>query len=58
MEETNLLVHEVKAREQLIFGDGKNPPKPPWVKEVWEEISSVIWQEENFRTVPKAVQRR
>ena len=42
MEETDLLVREVKAREQVIFGDGKNPPKPPRVKEVWEEISSVV----------------
>ncbi|XP_048883472.1 uncharacterized protein LOC125750125 isoform X2 [Brienomyrus brachyistius] len=38
-EETDLLVHEVKAREQTIYGNSRIPPKLSEVKQAWEEVA-------------------
>ncbi|XP_023690014.1 uncharacterized protein [Paramormyrops kingsleyae] len=41
-EETDLLVCEVKAREQKIYGNGSVPPKLPEVKQAWEEVAASV----------------
>ena len=37
-EETDLFICEVKAREQIIYGTSRNPPKLPKAKKVWDEV--------------------
>lgn len=39
VEEMDLLMHEVKALEQTIYGSWRIPPKLPEVKQVWEEVA-------------------
>ncbi|KAJ8369433.1 hypothetical protein SKAU_G00094610 [Synaphobranchus kaupii] len=40
--ETDLLVREVKAREQQIYGSRRVPPKLLEVKQVWDEVAVSI----------------
>lgn len=35
-EETDLLVREVKARQNQIYGDSRQAPKLPEVKQAWD----------------------
>ncbi|XP_034049940.1 myb-related transcription factor, partner of profilin-like [Thalassophryne amazonica] len=41
-EETDLLVREVKAREQLIYGTSNQPPNVHEVKQAWEEVAAKV----------------
>ncbi|KAJ8335323.1 hypothetical protein SKAU_G00386650 [Synaphobranchus kaupii] len=41
-EETDLLVHEVKAREEKIYGNRRVPPKLLEVKQAWDEVAVSI----------------
>lgn len=38
-EETNVLVREVRARKQAIYGNSRNPPK---VRKAWEETATIV----------------
>ncbi|KAJ8360196.1 hypothetical protein SKAU_G00167210 [Synaphobranchus kaupii] len=40
--ETDLLVREVKAREQQIYGSRRVPPKLVEVKQAWDEVAASI----------------
>ncbi|KAJ8356767.1 hypothetical protein SKAU_G00195610 [Synaphobranchus kaupii] len=40
--ETDLLVREVKAREQQVYGSRRVPPKLPEVKQAWDEVAVSI----------------
>ncbi|XP_049929517.1 myb-related transcription factor, partner of profilin-like [Epinephelus moara] len=41
-EETDLLVREVKARQNQIYGDSRQAPKLPEVKQAWEEVAAIV----------------
>ncbi|KAK0140397.1 Heterogeneous nuclear ribonucleoprotein U-like protein 1 [Merluccius polli] len=41
-EETDQLVCEVKAREQIMYGTSSNPPKISEVKRAWEDIAARV----------------
>ena len=41
-EETDLLVHEVKAHKQTIYGTSRNPPKIPKVKQAWQNVAASV----------------
>ncbi|XP_067221813.1 myb-related transcription factor, partner of profilin-like [Chanodichthys erythropterus] len=48
-EETDLLVREVKAREQIIYGTSRNPPKLPEVKKAWDELAVIVSSSSGIR---------
>lgn len=41
-EETNVLVREVRARKQAIYGNSRNPPKVQEVRKAWEETATIV----------------
>ena len=57
-EETDVLVRAVKDREVTLYGDGRNPPKIAYIRQVWEEIASEIVSEAGVPRTPSQCRKR